>query len=284
MQTLTEDSFEKILSFMDEEPAIDLARVGFVDPYGMVGLLQAGEVLKGQGVRKILRLPESEEVMKYLDRMDFLSLARQYFSLEPAVPEFADRYLRSASSDVLLEITPIEKSEDIHGIVGKVKKRAHTVLTRHLRYEEKAVDGFIVALSEVCQNVVDHSGTKGYVGIQKYHFQGIGRNVVKIAVMDTGVGFRRSLSRRFPVKADLYAIELALFHGASRHREGGRGQGLAGVKRFVAQWSGKLTIRSGSARLSIIPEWSWGKAKERHLRPFPGSQISIMLPEKGNLP
>lgn len=189
--------------------------------------------------------------------------------------------MRSASSDVLLEITPIEKSEDIHGIVGKVRKRAHTVLTRHLRYEEKAVDGFIVALSEVCQNVVDHSETRGYVGIQKYHFQGIGRNVVKIAVMDTGVGFRGSLSRRFPVKADLYAIELALFHGASRHLEGGRGQGLAGVKRFVAQWNGKLSIRSGSARLSIIPDWSWGRARQRRLTPFPGSQISIMLPEAG---
>ncbi|WP_333653607.1 hypothetical protein, partial [Dissulfurispira sp.] len=78
-------------------------------------------------------------------------------------------------SDVLLEITPIEKSDDIHFIVGKVKERANAILKKHLHYDERAINGFIVALSEVCQNIIEHSEKKGFVGIQKYHFQGLGK-------------------------------------------------------------------------------------------------------------
>jgi nitrogen-specific signal transduction histidine kinase len=59
----------------------------------------------------------------------------------------------------------------------------------------------------------------------------------------------------------------------------GRGHGLAAVRNFVQNWNGKISIRSGTAKLSIIPAWSWGKAREQNLTSFPGSQIHIMLPE-----
>ena len=131
----------------------------------------------------------------------------------------------------------------------------------------------------MCQNIVEHSETKGYVGIQKYRFPKLNKNVVKIAVMDVGVGFRKSLSSRFPVKSDLEAIDKALLHGASRHADEGRGHGLAAVRRFVTGWQGRLSIRSGTARLSIIPPWSRGRKQERGLIAFPGSQINILLPE-----
>ena len=65
----------------------------------------------------------------------------------------------------------------------------------------------------------------------------------------------------------------------SRYKDIGRGHGLAAVRRFVNQWKGKISIRSGTAKLSIIPEWTWGKEKEPDLTFFPGAQINIMLPE-----
>jgi hypothetical protein len=97
--------------------------------------------------------------------------------------------------------------------------------------------------------------------------------------MDVGIGFRKSLSERFKLRSDLDAIDRALLHGASRYEDEGRGHGLAAVRRFVEQWQGKLSIRSGTARLSIIPAWARGKAKETNLIAFPGSQINILLPE-----
>ncbi len=280
MTQITEDTFEQLLQIFINKPSpVDLREAAFIDPYGMVGILEIGELLKTEGIKKPLLLPESEEVIKYLERMDFFKFADKYFSLEPAKPQISEKYLRSSYSDVLLEITPIEKSDDIHFIVGKVKGRAHSILTRHLHYDEKAINGFIVALSEVCQNIIEHSKTKGFVGIQKYHFQNLNKNVVKIAVMDTGIGFKKSLSERFSLKDDLEAIEKGLLHGASRYADEGRGHGLAAVRRFVNQWNGKLSIRSGTARLSIIPQWSRGKEKEINLTHFPGSQINILLAE-----
>lgn len=279
MTHLTEETFEQtLLSFIRSEQ-IDLSDVSFIDPYGMLGLLEIGELCMLEDVRKTVILPRSDEVLKYLERMDFFTPAERYFSLEHSSPNPLDSYHRSADSDVLLEITPIEKSDDIHFIVGRVRDRAQAILTTHLHFDERAINGFIVALSEVCQNIIEHSENKGYVGIQKYRFQNMNKNVVKIAVMDVGIGFRNSLSSRFKLRSDLEAIDKALLHGASRYEDEGRGHGLAAVRRFVTTWNGKLSIRSGSASLALVPEWARGRERERNLTSFPGSQINILLPE-----
>lgn len=279
MSYLSDETFETFLFQVQNNNAVDLREIRFIDPYGMVGVLEAGRYFKSNQNEKTLLLPESQEVLKYLERMNFLKYAEKYFMLGTDIKGLSNKYLRRSSSDVLLEITPIKKSDDIHYIVGKVRKRAHNILAKHLHYGEGAIHGFIVALSEICQNIVEHSGNIGFVGIQKYRFHKIDKNVVKIAVMDLGMGFRNSLRERVLVKNDLDAIDKALFHAVSRYPDEGRGHGLAAVRRFVNDWNGKLSIRSGRAKLSIIPKWSWGKKREMNLVFFPGAQINIMLPE-----
>ena len=279
MTQITEDTFEQTLRSFISSEQIDLSGVTFIDPYGMLGLLEIGVLCMREDVKKTVLLPRSDEVCSYLDRMNFFAFAKRYFTLDRSSTDVSARHNRSADSDVLLEITPIEKSNDIHFIVGKVQERAQAILAAHLNYDERAINGFIVALSEVCQNIIEHSETTGYVGIQKYRFQSLRKNVVKIAVMDVGIGFRMSLTNRFKLRGDLEAIDMALLHGASRYEDEGRGHGLAAVRRFVDQWQGKLSIRSGTARLSIIPPWAKGREQERNLISFPGSQINIMLPE-----
>ena len=277
MNQLTEETFEQTLRAFIRSEQIDLGGVSFIDPYGMLALLEIGELCMIEDVKKTVVLPRSAEVCRYLDRMDFFSFARRYFTLDPPQPPSTTE--RAGESDVLLEITPIERSSDIHFIVGRVRDRAQAILATHLRYDERAVSGFIVALSEVCQNIIEHSENRGFVGVQKYRYPSLGRNIVKIAVMDVGVGFRKSLSGRFKLKSDYEAIEKALLHGASRHEDEGRGHGLAAVRRFAKEWDGRLSIRSGTARLSIIPKWARGRAQEQGLAIFPGSQINIVLPE-----
>lgn len=276
---LSDESFEPFLAQINASDVIDLSQATFIDPYGMVGILEAGRLFSQQGSMKTLKLPESDYVLKYLERMDFFKYAAKFFNIEYTGNDLPDRYSRSSDSDVLLEITPIEKSEDIHFIVSKVKERAHMILEKHLHYDKGAINGFIVALSEVCQNIVEHSENTGFVGIQKYRFQKLEKNVVKIAVMDLGIGFKKSLGERFEIKDDQDAIDRALFHAVSRYKDEGRGHGLASVRRFTDKWNGKLSIRSGSAKLAVVPEWSWGKSRETGLTYFPGAQINIMLPE-----
>ena len=276
---LSDETFEQFLSQVAANNTIDLNDITFIDPFGMVGVLEAGRHFKSMNDDRKLLLPKSENVLKYLERMDFFKYCDRYFARDPAINNIHDRYFRKSYSDVLLEITPIEKSDDIHFIVSKVKERAHSILKTHLHYDDNAINGFIVALSEVCQNIIEHSEQTGFVGIQKYHFQKQKKNVVKIAVMDLGIGFSGSLSERVSMTDDLEAIEMALLQGVSRHLDEGRGHGLAAVRKFVQNWNGKISIRSGTAKLSIIPSWSWGKAREQNLTSFPGAQINIMLPE-----
>ena len=279
MNQLTEETFEKTLHSFIRSDKIDLRDVSFIDPCGMVGLLEIGELCMLEDIKKTILLPRSAEVLRYLERMDFFVNARRYYSFEPMHIPSPVAAGKGADSDVLLEITPIERANDIHYIVGKVEERALSILAKQLRYDSRAINGFIVALSEICQNIVEHSENKGFVGIQKYRYSSLGKSIVKIAVMDAGIGFRKSLASRFKLKGDLEAIEKALLHGASRHEDEGRGHGLAAVRRFAEQWQGRLSIRSGTARLAIIPKWARGKEREMNLTNFPGSQINIILPE-----
>jgi hypothetical protein len=97
------------------------------------------------------------------------------------------------------------------------------------------------------------------------------------------VGFRRSLestqAKRYGERwGDGAALEAALIQGVSRFRDPGRGQGLAFIKRFLGQWQGKISIRSGTARLSIVPQWDDDVPLADQLPDFPGAQVQIILP------
>ena len=80
------------------------------------------------------------------------------------------------------------------------------------------------------------------------------------------------------------ALEAALIQGVSRFRDPGRGQGLAFIKRFLDQWDGKISIRSGTARLSIIPPWDEDIPLSENLAYFPGAQVQIIIPAQGAEP
>jgi anti-anti-sigma regulatory factor len=289
--SLDESTFERLVrqieglpQVMTGEILIDLEQVRFVDPYGMVGLLALARFLRQRALKPVLLLPRSDEVMKYLDRMDFSRHAEQLCAIDLTTLWPDGEYSRSAHSDVLLEITPIARSEDIHYIVDRVRERAQTILSQNLHYAQAAIDGFVVALSEVCQNIPEHSGDVGYVAIQKYFYgRRLGKNVVKIAVMDLGVGFRASLAPKYAAQADdwtdVKALRLAIFEGVSRYDDPGRGQGLSAVRRFIERWHGKLMIRSGSACVGLSPAWDRTATQQTRLIPFPGTQVSIVLPE-----
>lgn len=286
----TFDSLIQQLSCINgKEPVkIDLREVQFIDPYGMLGLLELGRYLKKEYTSPLLILPNSEEVLKYLERMDFWKYALELFELESQDPLPNEPFFRSQHSDVLLELTRIEETDDIHNLVEKVRERAGTILMTNLNYSSGDIDAFVVALSEVCQNIPEHSQDIGYVAIQKYFYgKKLGKNVAKIAVMDLGIGIKASLSSKYAALrkdwSDSIAIKMAVFEGASRYDDPGRGQGLVGVRKLVEKWNGKFVIRSGSAKVGLIPSWDHSPKYLPRLPYLPGTQIIITLPELSNL-
>jgi hypothetical protein len=73
---------------------------------------------------------------------------------------------------------------------------------------------------------------------------------------------------------------MAVIQGQSRFRDRGRGQGLGESRKYVSKWDGKLSVRSGTARISIVPSWDDDVPLAEGLAPFPGSQVQVIIPER----
>jgi anti-sigma regulatory factor (Ser/Thr protein kinase) len=275
------DQFARSLGDANDRLLFDAHAVQWASPYGLVGLLAAGQHAAEHGPqRPQLTVPKDRDVAHYWARAGFFEQAREWFEIHGKPPRVAT----GQSSDVLLPVTPVRGSDDVHGVVERIQDRSAAILTSELHLEATATMGFAMALSEACQNIVEHAGTSGWVAVQAYHWKRrLGRRVVVIAVADAGVGFRQSLAAtqaaRFGDRwSDAAALEAALFHGASRFRDPGRGQGLAGITRYASRWSGKVCVRSGTARIAIVPSWDDDEPLVDGLPHFPGSQLLIIIP------
>jgi hypothetical protein len=284
--SLEEGTFDDLVHALamagDGRLLFDARRLRWVDPFGMLGLLAAGVVARRKGDRPLLHLPETGDVISYLGRMDFFEHADAIFEVQGG----SRRRAGETWSDVLLEITAVRSHDDVHGVVDRVHERASLILSRQLHYPLREAFQFSVILSELCQNIIEHSGAGGWVATQTYNWaRRLGRKVVVIGVMDLGLGFRGSLAGAHAARygdrwSDATALEAAFFQGATRFHDPGRGQGLQQIRKQVARWGGKVSIRSGSARIADVPAWDDSPSLESDLSPFPGAQICILLPAR----
>ncbi|HYR07159.1 MAG TPA: ATP-binding protein [Longimicrobium sp.] len=287
--TLDSDAFDALVAEAnaagDERLLFDARHVRFADPYGMTGLLALGVHFTRDGVPPILQFPQAAEVASYFTRMGFVAAAEGVFEMHDAPRS------RAGESSVLLPITVVGSPDDVHGVIEELNEhRISKLFSDQLGYSPADAMAFSMLLSEVSQNIVEHADAPGWVGIQTYkRWRRVDKRVVVIAVIDLGVGFRGSLERehagRFGDRwGDATALEAAFIHGVTRFRDPGRGQGLKQIRRRVGRWGGKIAIRSGTARISDVPEWDDGEPMTTELAPFPGAQILIVLPARTPAP
>jgi anti-sigma regulatory factor (Ser/Thr protein kinase) len=282
--SLDDHTFEQVVEQLASVPAdaklvVDARHTRWASPYGLTALLALGQTREE---RASFTAPDAEETASYWARTGFFRHAEEIYDLHGSVPK-----ARGGESSVLLEITPVVKSEDVHEVVGRIQQKAQQILSKELNIDAKATVGFAMTLSEVCQNIVEHAGRGGWVGVQTYTWRKrlANRRVVVIAVCDAGLGFRQSLeSAPGRVRSDRWddaaALEEAVIRGVSRFRDPGRGQGLAGVRRYVGRWDGKVSVRSGTAKIAIVPSWDDDVPLLEKLAPFPGSQVQVTIPER----
>lgn len=283
--SLDTTTFETILEQLaslppDEKFLLDARHTRWASPYGLTALLTLAQT---RAERPALYVPESDDTASYWARTGFFAHAEPLFDLHGTVP----RSRASGESDVLLEITAVTRSDDVHDVVSRIQQRSQAILVKELNIDVKATMGFAMTLSEACQNIVEHAGRGGWVAVQTYRWAKRlgGRRVVVIAVCDAGVGFRQSLesapNRRLSDRwDDAMALEEGVIRGVSRFRDPGRGQGLAGVRRYIGRWDGKLSVRSGTARIAIVPSWDDDVPLQEKLPSFPGTQMQITIPER----
>jgi hypothetical protein len=287
--SLDDATFETVIERLaplapDARVIIDARHVQWASPYGLTALLALAQTRE---VKPSFVPPEAESTLSYWSRMGFFRHAEQLYELGRSVP----RGRPAGESSVLLEITAVSQAGHVHEVVERIQERSTAILRDGLGLDARATIGFSMSLSEACQNIVEHAGRGGWVAVQTYTWKKrLGRRVVVMGVCDAGVGFRKSLEQntsrpRSDRWDDAQALEQAVLRNVSRFRDTGRGQGLAGIRRYVSRIDGKLSVRSGTARIN------YGELKTEDDLPmqeglpfFPGAQVQIIIPEAAPAP
>ncbi|MGZ8471747.1 MAG: hypothetical protein ACXWZ7_20335, partial [Gemmatirosa sp.] len=153
--SLDDGSFEQVLEQVaplapDQKILIDARHTRWASPYGLTALLTLAQT---RAERPAFTGPEQEDTASYWARTAFYRHAEQLFEMHGHVP----RGRNGGDSGVLLEITPVSKSEDVHEVVERIQQKAQTILVRELNLDPQATMRFAMTLSEVCQNIVEHA-------------------------------------------------------------------------------------------------------------------------------
>jgi hypothetical protein len=177
--SLDDYTFEQVLDQIAPVPPdarilVDARHARWASPYGLTALLCLAQ---SRAERPALAAPDNDDTASYWARAGFFRHAEELYELHGHVPR-----PRGGDSNVLLEITPVMGSQDVHEVVGRIQQKAQHILSHELNIDAKATVGFAMTLSEICQNIVEHAG----VHVGKAPRQARGR--------DRGVRRRRRIS------------------------------------------------------------------------------------------
>jgi len=277
-------SFEYIIQQKDQLltrrfAGMDLSRISFIEPYSLVSFLLLGRDYLRQTGERIMLVNIPIHVHQYLARMDFFE--HGIFTIKEELDE--KLFLkRSSQSSRLLEIIEIPgKERESVKVIGKVitifRKRARNILKYW--FSPNIVDYFVTVISELCQNIFEHSLDSGFIAIQTYATGS--DHTFRIAICDSGIGIRNSFSDNQDIayESNAQLIEKVLTTTLSSKRR--FGYGLCQVNAIMEELRGSVYIRSGDASVSIMHHRKKGGSTysflKNELAHFPGTQISISL-------
>lgn len=254
---------------------LNLSRVSFIHPYGLVGLMlfaqRASEITQG----RVCIQGCQPKVFAYLERVNFFSTCTDcLFTTDTMLPDY--ELSRSDSSRNLLELAPIRTSED----VLKIATRMRGIFAQWLSLGVSEENDLIVILSEMCDNICDHSQSTGHVAIQSYWRQTSNVMQVRIAICDLGIGIPGSLTGKyghFGTNAVDY-IQAALL-GKSRRETEIQGNGFQRVQEIIRQSRGTLLVRSHDGAVRILNTQP-NPSIHSGLAFVPGTQLAILLTKR----
>ncbi len=273
--------YENVISMQQDifskKAAIDLSRVAFMEPYSMLSFLLMGRNYLRNTGEKLVLVNVPIHIRQYLTRMDFFE---QGVFIMPEVLKENMMFKRNPASGRLMEITMIPNKERqsvdvISSVVAVFRKRASMILKYWM--SESVTDYFVTVISELCQNIFEHSLDSGFIAMQTYRAGN--ENIARLVISDSGIGIIESFRDKHDIKyaggAEL--IELALTTPISSKRE--FGYGLCQVNSIVERLKGEVFIRSGESSLTALyNRKDKNNIFQRNgLVGFNGTQISISL-------
>lgn len=265
---------------------LDLSRVGFIDPYGMAGLVLFLNHLPPEALPVQLSLPgwpraEYSEAefsggpVSYLTRMGFWE--EVYQLLDAKSEQIPVRPARLIDRSVLLDITIMRSHDAISVMLRKTGE-----ILQNLGFSITSRGHVLEVLSELCSNVLLHAQTEfgGVAAMQTYRNRS-GERYLVMSIGDAGIGVRRSLAANMALAerldSDAQALGVAVQPGASRFASGGHGGGLPRVLEIARRYEGKVAFRSGTGALAF--NGATGERRSFEASPLGGTQLRITLPE-----
>ncbi len=258
----------------DSQVHIDLGLVSSVSPYGVSILLILYRYLKDLGARVTLNFHENAlmfDLFRQWKVFDYLDPYAYQVDSEVSPGEHT-------GSNIFLTLSRIRQEDDIYKIIE--------FLRQHLDLPIGEFTDLIVAVSEIAQNIIEHSGGEGFVNIGREYHPVRRRQFLHICIADAGMGMGPSLKERLAEceaqYIDGFAIYKALFEGISRHDDPGRGNGVIKTQAIIKKHHGKIVMRSGRAKLwGDVPAWQIERFLRKNLRYLPGTQVNITFPASG---
>lgn len=253
------------------------------------GLLTALVAAKAGG-RK-LSLVGDMAMAKYVNDLNLVAAANE-FGPGCTFSTSEPRRGKDSLPTVIMPATLLRKHEDVVFAVERVMGGVAGVLGS-MGYEQSVAGRWAATFSEASQNVPEHAASDGIVAVELASYPA---TVLRVVVVDGGVGVKRSLESDYPggvpprgpakgkydaghFADDAEAIATAFKREGSRFRDEGRGLGLTMLRDVVCGWGGSVVARSGSCRLDYSGGTARGRAKWG-LVEVPGFQLTFCVPEK----
>ncbi|MGH7476578.1 MAG: ATP-binding protein [Longimicrobiales bacterium] len=261
------------LHLIGKTVVLDLTRLQFVEPFGLVYLYLYVRRLLTLGAQAVeLHIPRWGGVGTYLRRMELCDLVEQ----DPRVRVLPRRGIsfRSDLRDRLIELSvhPLEHEDDAYQLAQQLLDLAIYDRREDLKHLQEILE---FSLSEVIANAVVHSSRAAgprnvIVAAQTYE-----ESRVSLAIADEGIGIPERLRLHGIVEAplpDVDAIQKALEPMIST-RPGGGGMGLTTLSDRVREIGQHLTIRSGRGQVTVL---RGGKNnRQGTCDPLPGTIVEI---------
>ncbi|HOO70399.1 MAG TPA: ATP-binding protein [Spirochaetota bacterium] len=276
-------TFEEIIDLYDkivcETDFLDLSKITFIEPYSMLSFLLQGRMYLRKKGKKLILVNIPLNINQYLARMDFFKTG--VFETREILSDKM-QFKRSSFSKSILEIVEIPNKEResvkvITKVIELFRKRSSFILKHWMT--ENLIDYFVTVISELCQNIFEHSFDSGFLSMQTYSLGT--EKIVRLVISDSGIGIIQSFKDNKKVIYDLAAdlLKMALTTPISSKRD--FGYGLCQVNTIVERLKGMLFIRSENASLSALYNNKGRSGSylflKNDLSYLNGTQISISL-------
>lgn len=236
------------------ERTLDLRRMRFCEPLGLVAVAAFAEQALLAGERVVVRGPVEPSIARYLSRMR-LGAVLAGLGVEHDLPVVDEH----DTGERLFELATFDGARGAGALAELV----------HRAVEAEDLDAAGALYDGVCeagQNVAHHSGrARGFLAAQRTE-QG---TRLLFAVADSGRGMLATLRHRGPV-TDADALRLALLPGATGTTDRSRGVGLPEVLGQVTAQGGSLHLLSGHSSVTAQGGRRWYSTAPRR---FPGTVV-----------